>query len=74
MIYWQDNGAWRARKNIYKIWPGMFGPDGERPGRVYETVTFFLGMAKKNSLFIPIKIKYLISVLYSIRSVCKYTS
>ena len=52
----------------------MFGPDGERPGRVYETVTFFLGMAKKNSLFIPIKIKYLISVLYSIRSVCKYTS
>ena len=36
----------------------MFGPDGERPGRVYETVTFFLGMAKKNSLFIPIKIKY----------------
>ena len=36
----------------------MFGPDGDRPGSVYETVTFFLGMARKNSLFIPIKIKY----------------
>ena len=61
MIYWQENGGLalrikymqRDKKNIYKIWPGMFGPDGERPGRVYVTVTFFFGMAKKNSLFIP---------------------